>query len=440
MDTPEIALKIFQPHAFVLPNILFVFGLFLILGVLGAIVAHRARWLPVITAFMLLGVFIGPSGISLITADILKESRVIIDVALGLILYKLGSDVQLRHMLRSTPVWRTALTEAAFTFICVLAAMIAFGYSMLVGALVAAIGVSSSPAVLVHVADEMQARGPIIHRAKALVTLNNVLAFFLFSLLLPFALGGHDLNWYSVLGIPLYRAFGAMAISLAIAFFMERIDRALNKEDQHYRFALIIGGITVTLGLSAMFEVSSLFAALMLGIFTRWFEPQRNGLSTIEFGSSADIFFIVLFVMAGANLHVKELMTVGAAALVVSIIRSLAKYSALLLNRGEPRRDHRETVALSFMLMPMAALAIGLAQTLQMLAPEAGSKVVTVIFAMVAILETAGPFAVNYAIRMTGESPFYRRGGAKAETPEGAAAEPETAVIPPAGSAGATDK
>lgn len=408
MIESELATKLFFAPDFGAPNVLFVFGLFLILGVLGAALAHRVQWLPSIPAFMLIGFLIGPSGANLITVDILRKSTSIIDVALGLILYNLGAEVQLRHLLRSTPIWRSALLEATLSFFAVLAALVACHISPLVAAFVAAIVVSSSPAVLVHTANELRARGATVYHAKALVTLNNVLAFFIFSLLLPIALGERTVNLFDMLAIPVYRAVGAAAMGFVVALLMERLDRYLDKENEHFRFALIIGGITATLGLANMFEVSSLFAALTLGIATRWLETQRQGLSSVEFGSSGDIFFIALFAMAGANLHIHDLYEVGFVAVLATVVRFIAKGAALTLNRRRSEHDGRQTVALSLMLMPMGGLAIGLAQTLQNLSPVVGDRVAFIIFAMVALLESLGPFGVRFAIKMTGESPMFR--------------------------------
>ncbi|MDD3030422.1 MAG: cation:proton antiporter [Alphaproteobacteria bacterium] len=432
MFRSELAAKLFFSPDFASPNILFVFGLFLILGVLGATLTHRVRWLPSISAFMLIGFLIGPSGANLITADILHKSQIIIDVALGLILYNLGADVQLRHLLRSTPIWRSALVEASLSFIIIFLAAVACGIGTLVAAFVAAIGVSSSPAVLVHTANEMRARGPIVYHAKALVTLNNVLAFFIFSLLLPIALGEKKVNILDMVGIPLYRAAGAALVGFVVALVMERMDRFLNKEDQHFRFALIVGGITTTLGLADMFGISSLFAALTLGIATRWLETQRQGLSNIEFGASGDMFFIALFAMAGANLHVQNLAVVGLAASAAILARFVAKAASLVMNRRRSEHNRKQITAVSLMLMPLGGLAIGLAQTLQTFAPETGSKVALVVFSMVAVLETLGPFFVSGAIKISGESPLYPKASQEPKENEENQKPEDAALLPSA--------
>lgn len=415
MVFPEITSTLFQAPDFARPNILLVFGALLTLGVLGAILARNVRMIPTITVFMFLGIVIGPNGIGLIDGALLHESNILIDVALGLILYKLGCDVQLRHLLRSTSIWRVSLVEAVLTFAAVFTIMHVMGSPVLASLLVGAITISSSPAVLVHMAEETHARGPVIYEAKALLTLNNVLSFIAFSLFLPFALGNEPLGWFDTLGIPFYRAVGAIGIGSFVAFLMTQIDRLLDNEEVHFRFALIVGGITVTLGLTSMLHISSLFAALTLGIVTRWLERQRQGLSTVELGASGDLFFIVLFVMAGANFHLGEVFKIGSVALAIAMVRGAAKILALFVSRDR-EQDRKTAFALGLMLTPMGALAIGLAQTLQNYSPATSAQVLSIVFSMVALLETFGPFAVNAAIRITGESPLYRNAAASAAT------------------------
>ena len=68
-------------------NTLAVFGILLTAGALGGFLAHRWPWLPSITGFMFVGLVIGPSGLNLLTTEVLSDAHVLVDIALGLILY-----------------------------------------------------------------------------------------------------------------------------------------------------------------------------------------------------------------------------------------------------------------------------------------------------------------------------------------------------------------
>lgn len=71
-------------------NVLLIFGVLLAFGTLGGVLAARVRWLPTITGFMALGLIVGPSGIGLLSKESLDSARVLVDIALGLILFQLG--------------------------------------------------------------------------------------------------------------------------------------------------------------------------------------------------------------------------------------------------------------------------------------------------------------------------------------------------------------
>ena len=140
--------------------------------------------------------------------------------------------------------------------------------------LAAAISVSSSPAVLMHVAHELHAAGPTVNAAESLVAMNNVLAFVLFSLALPFALAGSQVSLLTAMFLPVWQMIGAIAVSVAAAWLITRIALLTTDAQAHFRFALVVGGVMLSLGLAEAFQVSSLFATLTLGISCRWLQGE----------------------------------------------------------------------------------------------------------------------------------------------------------------------
>lgn len=384
-------------------NITLLFGIFLVFGVLGGILANRIKWMPTITAFMLLGFLIGPHGIGLISKDMLSRSTVVIDVALGLILYKLGTMLHPKAMLRSRRLAAQALFEGVLTYVAVFAGCIFFGISMAAAALVAAISVSSSPAVLVHVSEELHAKGIVSDRAKSLVAINNLLAFILFSLALPFNMVHVQGDFMMFVGVPVYRLFGAVLVGIGVAWLAARVAGMLREEDSHYRFAVVIGAVMLTLGICDTLNMSALLSPLILGIAIRWFETRKNNLSRIPLGEGGDLFFIVLFVMAGAKINVTELMSLGILPVMIVLLRSAGKMGGIFTASYLQSIDRKQAFSTSLMLIPMAGMAIGLVSTTTLLVPEVAAQIGTMVFTMVAIFETVGPFLVTYAIKLSGE-------------------------------------
>ena len=384
-------------------NTLIVFGLLLAFGVLGGMLAARVRWLPSITGFMAFGLLVGPSGLGLLSQEALEGSRVLVDIALGLILFKLGATLHPVLVLRNRPLLVTALVEALATFGAITALMLFIGSSPVVAVLAAAIAVSSSPAVLIHVAEELHAKGPTVEAARSLVAANNVLSFVLFSLTLPVALLGEQFELGTSLLLPAYQALGAVGVGVAVAWLVTRISRATRRDEEHFRFALTVAAVMLALGLSIALKVSSLFAGLALGLACRGLQG-RTRLTRVEFGGGGDLFFVLLFVFAGANLHLKEVWQFAPIALAFVGVRILAKLLAVYGCGIAFRFPHRQSLAAGMLLVPMAGLAIGLVQTTSTLMPELGARMAAIVLAAVAVFETVGPPIAAFALRFSGEA------------------------------------
>lgn len=393
----------FLPHGVPPMNVLLIFGVLLAFGTLGGLLAARVRWLPTITGFMALGLVVGPSGIGLLSREALDGAKVLVDIALGLILFQLGATLHPWKALRNRSLLVASLVEGGATFGVILGLMVWIGSPPVVAVLAAAIAVSSSPAVLMHVSHELHAAGPTVDAAEALVAMNNVLAFVLFSLALPFALHDSQVPLATALLLPAYQAFGAIAVSVAVAFVVTRIGLLTRADEAHLRFALVVGAVMLALGLAIALKVSSLFASLTLGIACRWLQG-RSRLTRVEFGGGADVFFIILFVFAGANLHIHEVIQYAPVALAFVVARSAAKASSIYgcgLAFGHP---HRQSVAAGLLLLPMAGLAIGLVQTTGWLLPALADQVSAIVLAAVALFETIGPPIAAYALRLSGDA------------------------------------
>ncbi len=387
------------PPAF---NTMTTFGLLLILGALGGYLAHRFPWLPSITGFMLIGLLFGPSGLALLDARTVAESRILVDIALGLIVYRLGLSLNIA-LLKERPTLAIAgLAESALTFAVIIGALWIIGFSTVVAALVGAIVVSSSPAVLLHVANEVKAAGDVTNTTKALVGLNNLISFVAFSALLPLAQYSSGKNWSDILLLPTYRFFGSVmlgcAVGVTIYFLTHRTRDAVQ-----YRLAFIIGAVMLTVGLASILNLSALFAPLVLGIVVKNLE-QEDLLSQIEFGESFELFFIILFVSTGANLHLHELFALAPAVALLVVARSLAKVGGVVAVAAAAQEPLPTATARGLLLIPMAGLAIGLTQTTAELFPDVAASVAAIVLGAVAVFETIGPPIAAYAFKLAGEA------------------------------------
>lgn len=203
------------------------------------------------------------------------------------------------------------------------------------------------------------------------------------------------------LGAPAFRLLGSAALGLAAGWGLHFAARKTKAAPQ-YQLALVIGAVMVTLGGAQILQLSPLFAPLILGAVVRSLERDRL-VADLQFGPSFELFFIVLFVYAGANLHVKEIIAFAPAALAFVFARTLAKLAGITVTGRAQGIPLRQGATTALLLVPMAGLAIGLVNTTATLFPEKGAIVSAVVFAAVALLETVGPLIAAQALRWSGD-------------------------------------
>ncbi len=382
-------------------NALFFIGFLLFCGALGGFVAHRLRWLPSITGFMLVGLIAGPNVLGIFSHESLEESRVIVDIALALILYRLGLSLDLKVVLKDKTLILVSLMESTLTFAAVYYALTWLGMAELPSAVVAAIAISSSPAVLLHVAHELGAKGPITERGQVLVAMNNVFAFLMFAGLMPALYRHSEAPLTTIVGAPLYQFFGSAVLGIILGWVLHSVALFTRKAPQ-YGLALVVGAVAMTLGLALALGLSALFAPLVLGMVVRSVE-KKDLLAKMEFGPAFELFFVALFVYAGANLHLAEMVDFAPAALAFVLARILAKSVGVTVSGWALGWSHRTHLNSGLLLWPMAGMAIGLANTTVTNFPILGLEVASIVLAGVAIFETIGPPIVGRALRWAGE-------------------------------------
>lgn len=378
------------------------FGLMLVIGSIGGYVAHRLPWLPSITGFMVVGFLCGPSGIGLLSQETIAGSQIFIDIALALILYRLGLSLDVKHLWRSPGILFTSLFESSVTFWLVFFALYMFGTPAIIAVLVAAITISSSPAVLLHVAHEVGARGVVTESAKTLVALNNLISFLVFYTALPALHYSTGAGWTTIIFQPLYRLSGSLILGAAAGFILHEIAVRTHNASQ-YKLALVIGTIMVATGFAYELKLSMLFVPLVIAVVVKSLE-QKAVVSNLEFGTAFELFFIILFVFAGAGLHLYALVEFAPAVLALVLARSLAKVAGVTLMSSLFKKPFMTGVSSGMLLLPMAGLAIGLVQVSSKLFPQYASTVTAIVFGMVTVFETIGPLVANYAFSVAGES------------------------------------
>lgn len=385
-------------------NNLMLFGLILVFGIIGGQLAHRTHFLPHITGYIFIGFLLGPHVSGILNEDLLNQTKIFTELATGLVLFQLGLRTDFYQLWKKKKLLLTGICECALTFILLFISLHLLGIHSLQAGILAAIGVSSSPAVTLMIANEYDTHGPVTENSLNLTAINNILSFCFFVMLLPFLhmkIFPDETDIINALLHPLYRIFGSLALAFLVNLILIKLGQFIGKK-VYTQIALMTGTLVLTIGFAKMLNISILFTMLALGIFLNIFDRKKD-LMEIEFSHLGEVLFVLLFVITGTHLNVKLLLEVGLLAAVFVAVRLIGKMLPMFLLSSKPDFSKKQSYALGLTLLPMASMAIGLVNTTMNISPDFANSISAMIFASIAILETIGPIITVYALKIAGE-------------------------------------
>lgn len=384
------------------------FGGLLLAGLLGGELAHRFK-LPRLLGWIVAGLLLGQAQSWLLAGDALQpllgETRLFFDVAVGLILFDLGRRLDLSWLERDRSLLTAALLESALAFAAMAGVLLLLDFTLMESVLAAAIGLSTSPAVVLLVVRESRAEGQVTERCLALVAINTLLAFLVTTTLLSAVHTEFQTSWKTALLHPLYLLLGSVLLGALAARLVLLGARLLGKgpEAKLAQFVLLAGMLLMAVGLAHVLKLSVFLALLVLGLACRQWD-RHYALLSIDLGGAAQLFYIVLFVLTGASLPLGALSGAGLPVLAYVAARGLGKAAGVMLTTPFSNISWRQHGWLSLSLLPMSGVALALVHDLTSLYPQFGERLGNLVLAAVVLLELLGPLAVHWALHRAGEA------------------------------------
>lgn len=379
------------------------FGAILLAGLLGGELAARSRVLPRIGGYIAVGLVLGPTGFNLIQGELMDELRFLADISLGLILFDLGRRLNLAWLRHDPWLPAAGLTEGMLSFLLVFFALRYFDTPLLEAIMAAAIAMATSPAVVLLVAQELGAEGAITRRAFAITAINNILAIVVFTVVLPFVHQSSSAEWQTALLHQFYRFAGSVVLGYVMHLLALLLAHLIGKRETP-QFLLLLGTITLAVGLAKSLQLSVLLTLLVFGLLARNLN-RRRVLMRVEFGHIGHLFFVALFVVIGAMLSWSafqgSLLLAGTGAFLAA--RLIGKLAGSLVACGGGL-SMKQGLLLGTVLTPMASTALGMASMVRDIYPEFGSTLAMVVVSSAAVMYVIGPIAVQLALQAAGET------------------------------------
>jgi Kef-type K+ transport system membrane component KefB len=379
---------------------LFSVGMVILLGLLGGKVAHRFN-VPRVSGYLLTGLLLGPSVAGWISSATLDNIHILSEVALGLILFAIGGEIEISHfksMGRRAVLIGLAECLGAFLLVFSVSALITGDAPL--AAILGTISMATAPGVTLLIIREYRASGPLTDMLLAAVAINNVVALVSFRLVISvYSLAQGDPVTTTLWLLAKELAFSALiggAVAALITLWEQTID------DLSELLLVIVGGLLLGIGLARTLGISPLLICLIIGAVTNNLSMMHR-LVYAELRQTEMPFYIAFFVLSGASLHLESLASLGLLGVAYLFMRPAGKILGSRLAAARLGALPSVRKYLGFSLTPHGSVAIGLSLSVSRSHPEIGGMVATVILSTVIVSEAVGPFIAKTALAKAGE-------------------------------------
>ena len=384
-------------------------GLILLFALLVGHLVKVAR-IPEVTGYLVAGMLVGPSVLGWVSEDNLQSLHVFSEVGLGLILFSIGGAFEFVRMRRiGRRVLAVTLAESGSTALLVASGLFAIGQPWQVALLLGAISVETGAASTLMVIRENNASGDFTEALTGVIGLNNILALLSFSVIaatidLSLLASGAELSVGGVARaiFPLvWQLVGSAALGFLVGLMLA--SWASQVVESGETLILLVGCVLLTVGVATALGLSSLVASLAVGATLANLSTRSRRLF-VALSRTDPPLYVIFFVLAGADLNLALLPSLGALGAVYVLCRATGKIGGawIAARRVEAPRPMQRFLGLS--ILAQAGLAVGLVLVTRERFPDIAPTVTTVVLGAVVIFEIAGPLSARFALDRTGES------------------------------------
>lgn len=391
-------------------NITLILGLAMAAGLLSTRLMKLLN-LPNVTGYLIIGLLLGPFVGHLFSEQVISDFSILSDIALGFIAFSIGCEFKLSSLKKiGGKVVIITLFQALLTAVVVALAVFAFSRDVALSLTLGAIATATAPAATLMVVRQYKAKGPVVDTLLPVVAFDDAVGLIVFSVLLSISkvvATNSSLTAEAILLAPLVEIFLSLAIGAALGALLALVMRFFKSRAN--RLTLMITTVFLGVGLTKLFafidwySLSSLLLCMMIGAV---FANMRSDSNLVVEGVDrwTPPLFMFFFILSGAELDVRVIVTVGLIGVVYIVARSVGKYFGAYLGALSTKSDKNIRHYLGFTLLPQAGVAIGMAKVVSEEMPsDIGVKIVTVVLCSVLFFELVGPIITKLVLMRAGE-------------------------------------
>ncbi len=396
--------------------VLLTMGLMIFIGLFFGKLTQRIK-LPSIIGFMVVGVLLGPSVFNLIDETLITELDFITEVALAFVAVSIGLELRMRTLRQQgRALMVIIITETLVAFALVTVAVTFLTGNLALGLLFGGLAPASAPAGTVAIIQEYKARGSLTKALYSVVGFDDGLGIIIFGFaaaisrsILVQQSGGDPLSFMQLIAAPLLEVVLSILVGALIAVIFGMIARRMNNKQDI--FILLFATVLITIGLSVPLHLSLILTNMVIGFVVVNTQPgtvirKFEG----ELQNIMPLLFVMFFVLAGANLHLSALPSLGALGVVYILSRSVGLTGGAALGGTIGKAEPKLRKYLGLGILSQAGVAIGLAlivkhefAALGEVGIEIGNTIITTVTATSIFFELMGPILAKIGLQKAGE-------------------------------------
>ena len=386
-------------------------ALMLFLGFSMTRLTKRLR-LPNVTAYIVVGILIGPFCLNLVPATVIDGMDFLSDIALAFIAFSTGEFFKLSTLKKNgmKVVIITVLEACLATVVVFIVTYCILGVDLGFSIVLAALASATAPASTVMTIRQTGAHGDFVDTLLQVVALDDVVGLIEYSvaisLALSVSLGSASVGATGILK-PIGINLGVLLLGGLFGLFLKLLMPKKRSKDN--RLIISVSLIFAFCGICALLDVSPLLGCMSMG--TVYINITNDEKLFKQLNYFTPPILLLFFVRSGLSFRLDALVNnstaVGNTPLLVIgvvyfVVRIVGKYAGAFLGcliTGKPK-EVRNYLGLA--LIPQAGVAIGLAALgARTLGGETGIALETVILSSSVLYELVGPACAKLSLYLS---------------------------------------
>ena len=362
--------------------------------------------LPKVTAYLLVGLLVGPSLLDWIPAEHVGRFEPVLEFAMAIVLFNLGCEFTFKKV-RRFAAYCLAISAAEITVTCGLVAvgLWLFGCTPSMALLLGCLAVATAPATTILVLKEFRSEGPITESTGFLVAINNFacILLFEFAFLAIQVFHGNLESSIASQVVTLVRDI-AGSVGLGVAGGLA-VSYGCGLIKPMRWLVLLVAIAAFLLGVCDSFDIPYMLSFLVMGV-TVANTSELKGPIVDELDHLTGLLAVLFFAVHGTQLDVNAFVAVGWIGVAYIVFRLSGKWIGVYLAARATKQSLEMRHWLGTCLFAQAGAAIALSTIAVHRNPELGKPIQDIILGSVVLFEIIGPLFIRQSVLRTGEVPL----------------------------------